>query len=559
MENVGICPPMTIDGFLALSISVTKSLVDIHKKGGIHGFVNPKNINWEKGSLKTEMVDSKKNNKKLLMDPARLPYVSPEQTQRFDIQIDQRSDLYSLGIIFYELLVGETPFVSKDPLELIHSHLALDVLEPHICRKEIPKQISSIIMLLLEKDVNKRYQSSNKLQIDLEKCHHQWKEKGIIEEFELEKTIFSSNDWISKKIYGRDKELNNLIESFERISSGKRELFAISGSPGAGKTTLVHRFTNDSRTEPCLAIEGKFDQYHYNKPYSAWTQAFNKLVQLILMESQDRLSNWRTEIQKAVGRNGKVLTDVFQNLELIIGPQPDVIELSGVEAQNRFNSVIQKFVKAIASKELPLIIFLDDLQWIDSASISLLRSLVSDPDLNYVQYILSYRDNEVDASHPMILLLNNLKKETGLLRQQKVQNLLLADINSLLSDSLNSSLRDTLPLAEMVYSKTLGNPFFTHKLLQFLNEEKHLVLDDSKGVWDCDTETIKRLDVTDNVAAILSKRIRKYPAPTIETLKLAACIGNTFDLETLSILIKEPPEILEKNLKLALQDGIIIM
>ena len=312
MENAIENLPKTIDEFLDFAISVTKNLQAVHKKHGVHGFICPENLNWESGSFKTEMADTTQKNEEILTDPALLRYASPEHSKRNDLQIDYRADLYSLGTVFYELLVGEPPFVSKDPLELIHSHLARDIIEPHKRRKDIPKQISSIIMHLLEKEVENRYQFVNGLQRDLEKCLHQWEQKGNIEEFELGKSDFSGKVSISKKIYGREKELNRLLESLEKISNGGREFFALSGYSGVGKTSLVHEYQKDARTKPNLFIEGKFDQNQKSKPYVAWIKAFNKLVNHLLMESRELLVKRKTEIQKALGTNGKVLTDVFQ-------------------------------------------------------------------------------------------------------------------------------------------------------------------------------------------------------------------------------------------------------
>ena len=558
MEKIRDQLTMTFVEFLDFAISITNDLAETHKRGAHYGIICPESIDWERGRLKTEIPGLTQRDETLLSDATQLIYVSPEQTRPTHLKTDCRADLYSLGIIFYELLVGEPPFTSTDPLELIHSHLAREVIEPFKRRREIPKQISSVIMRLLEKEVKIRYQSAIGLQFDLEQCRQQWKDKGVIEEFALAKIDYGDRVSISKKFYGREKELSELIESFEKASAGRSEFFLLSGYSGVGKTALVHEFKKDTFSKPSLFIEGKFDQFQKNKPYLAWIQAFEELAKRLLMEDQDRLSAWKTEIQKAIGDNGKILTDVFPGLELIIGPQPNAIELSGTEAQNRFNTVVGKLVNVIADKELPLIIFLDDLQWIDSASISLLDFLVSGTELNHVLIIGSYRDNEVVGDHLLIPFLMNLKKETGLLKENRLQNLSKHDINSWLSDSLSSSVSDIIQLSELLYSKTLGNPFFTLQLLQFINEERLLTQDASTGILNYDMESIEAIGVTQNVADFLSKSIRRYPESNVETLKLAACLGKKFDINGMCLMAKEAPETIEKKLDKALQDGILI-
>jgi len=410
---------------------------------------------------------------------------------------------------------------------------------------------------LLEKNTDDRYQSAYGLQHDLERCARQWKQKGSIKQFELGKSDLTGIFRIPQKLYGRENELKTLLDSFERISTGGTELFMVAGYSGVGKSALVHEVQKPITAKRGFFIEGKFDQYKRNIPYFAWRQAFSALVNHLLMESDDRLADWKTRILEAVGPNGKVLTDVIQNLELVIGPQPDIPGLGGTEAQNRFNSVFQSFVKTVADKEHPLVIFLDDLHWIDSASLKLLQVLVTDPDLSHVQYIGAYRDNEVDAAHPLIVFLESLKEEQTVLKQITLQNLLQEDVNALIADMLQSSREDTHPLAELIYSKTNGNAFFTHQILRTLNDENLLTFDATAGHWHWDMETLRALDIAENVVELLSSSMRKHPVATQEVLKLAACMGNLFDLDTLSLITRKKRNDVENNLKLALREGII--
>ncbi len=361
LKNFMVSIPMPIKEFLDFAISVSTTLVDIYKNERIHGAICMENIIWDPENLKAELAEPVDSDEKQLFSAVRLPYISPEQTGRMNRRVDYRTDLYSLGVVLYEMLVGEPPFAADDPLEMIHIHIAGTPPAPHTRRAEIPKQISVIIMRLLEKDADERYQSAYGLKHDLERCTRQWKQNNSIKRFELGKSDLTGIFRIPQKLYGRENELKLLLDSFESISTGGTELFMVAGYSGVGKSALVHEVQKPITEKRGFFIEGKFDQYQRKIPYFAWRQAFSALVNQLLMESDDRLVNWKMRILEAVGPNGKVLTDIIRNLELIIGLQPDVPVLGGAEAQNRFNSVFQKFVNAVADKEHPLVIFLDDL------------------------------------------------------------------------------------------------------------------------------------------------------------------------------------------------------
>ena len=551
---------MSLQQFLDFGISISGRLNDIHQKDLIHADIRPGNIGWDSNAEVCEFAEPADIEAQLpLFDRARLPYISPEQTGRMNRRVDYRTDLYSLGVVLYQMLVGKPPFVADDPLEMIHIHIASMPPTPHTRRAEVPEQISAIIMRLLQKNADDRYQSAFGLQHDLEQCARQWKKNGSIKPFELGKSDLIGIFQIPQKLYSRENELKTLLDSFERISTGGTELFMVSGYSGVGKSALVHEIQKPITMKRGFFIEGKFDQYQRNIPYFAWQQAFSTLVNHLLMESDDRLAEWKTRILEAVGPNGKVLTDIIQNLELVIGHQPEVPALGGMEAQNRFNSVFQNFVKTVADKEHPLVIFLDDLHWVDSASIKLLQVLVTDPDLSYVLYICAYRDNEVDAAHPLIVFLDSLKEDQDILKQITLQNLLEEDVNALIADTLQLSREDTHPIAELINSKTAGNAFFTHQILRTLNDENLLTFDATAGRWHWAMETMKALDITENVVELLSGRMRKHPGATQEVLKLAACIGNVFDPDTLCLVARKKRNDVEGNLKVALQEGVIFL
>ena len=325
----------------------------------------------------------------------------------------------------------------------------------------------------------------------------------------------------------------------------------VAGYSGTGKTALVHEIYKPITAKRGHFIEGKFDQYQRNIPYFAWGQAFYSLINSLLMENKAQLEIWKTRILKAVGINGKIITDLIPNLERIIGPQPNVPDLGGAEAQNRFSYVFQNFIQAMALKEHPMVIFLDDLQWIDAASQNLLKVLLTDPELKNVLFIGAYRENEVDATHPLMMCMNELEKNEVRLGRVEVRNLSESDVHALIADTLSCHPQESKSLARLIYSKTGGNAFFVHQMLHLLNEEKLLTFDLARQKWQWDMATLQRMKITDNVVELLSNNVRKLPMATQEALKLTACIGNKFDRKTLAIISQESEEFTRANLQIA--------
>ncbi|TGM12192.1 GAF domain-containing protein [Leptospira selangorensis] len=545
--------PMTLSDFFPISIQLAERLSEIHSKKIIHKDLKPENIIFNRDEKQIRIIDfgiSTKLNKEETSWSApnilegSIHYVSPEQTGRMNRSVDYRSDFYSLGITYYEMLLGKLPFDGDDLLQLVHAHLAKIPTSPKEARSEIPTVLSEIVMKLLAKNAEDRYQTARGLQGDLEKAYALWKEKTDFPSFPLAQTDFSTEFKIPQKLYGRDEYIKTLLDEFKSVATnGRSRMVLIGGYSGVGKSSLVKEINKPLTESKGYFISGKFDQYNRNLPFSAIIQVFSSLVELILTESPERIEAWKSKIKKAIGANGKVVTDVIPELEIIIGKQDPVSELGPQENANRFYIVFQNFIKVFANPEHPLAVFLDDMQWADTASLELLKNLMEDVTVNHLFIILAYRDNEVDSSHPFQVLLDTLEKEGLDPYKIVLQPLALKDVRQLLSDSLYISDDKTVELAEIVHSKTGGNPFFIGELLKQLAKEDSVYFDQGsgkpgEGIWKWDIAKIRNTKISDNVVELLVNRIRKLSPKIQETLELAACIGSSFDLALLTRILE---------------------
>ncbi|MEW5802010.1 MAG: AAA family ATPase [bacterium] len=554
---------------LKAAVTLADILSGIHQKKIIHQNLTSTNILIENTTGRVRIIDFGLAIRLIrgtpVLSTAPLPegtlaYISPEQTGRMNRQVDERSDLYSLGAVLYELFAEQLPFASTDPLELVHSHMAKVPQNAHVVRPDLPAVLSEIIDRLLSKNAEDRYQSAFGLKRDLERCLNRLNQKGEIPGFAIGQDDISTRFEIPQKLYGREKEIALLLDAFERIAEGKKELLLVAGYAGVGKSSLVHEVHKSLTARQAFFVEGKFEQYRHNIPYSAWVQALTGLVNQILAMNESQLAFFRTRIQKSAGTNGKVLTDIIPNLELVIGRQPDVPELGGQEAQNRFNYVFLNFIKAIAGKEHPLVIFLDDLQWIDDASLRLLMLLLTDPDLMHFLVIGAYRDNEVDAGHPLAMSIEDLQREGIALRLITLNPLDVEHITQFMADTVRSD-PDRGPvrqLAELMVCKTGGNPFFVNQFLNTIYRWDLLTFDVQQRRWTWDLARIENMGITDNIVDLMTRKLKKMPEATQKALRLAACIGNRFDLNTLSIIHEKPPRETFLDLFPAAQEGLII-
>lgn len=556
---------LAVRSFLKIARILASHLSSIHAAGIIHKDIKPQNILVNPDTNVVKLIDfgiSSKLNVKTqhLGNPevleGTLAYVSPEQTGRMNRVVDYRTDLYSLGVTFYEVLTGRLPFENRDPMELVHSHIARMPESVHRVNSKVPEVLSDIVERLMAKNAEERYQSALGLKHDLEQCL-QLLADGQIEKFELGSKDFSGVFQISQKLYGREEQLTTLLNSFDRASAGACEMMLVSGVPGVGKSALVNEVHKPITAKRGNFIAGKYDQFQRNIPYYAIQQAFEDLTQLLLTESAEQLEKWKQRILDAVGENGSVLISIIPGLENVIGAQPPVPELGAQEAQNRFNQVFQNFVRAIAQPEHPLVVFIDDLQWADSASLGLIKTLMTDPDSSYFLLIGAYRDNEVDASHPFVLTTKEIEKAQVPVHDIVLQNLTMTDVSQLVADALLVETGAIAELTGLVYNKTSGNAFFTTELLKDLYENGHLRFDFSQG-WVWDVAHIGNLSITDNVVELMTQKLSRLGQATQDVIKLASCIGNKFDLNILSIIHEKDARETLEDLWPAVEESMIL-
>jgi len=575
---------LELSKFLEIAIQLTSTITALHQNQIIHKDIKPHNILINPKTGQVKLIDfsiasllSRENqtisNPNLL--EGTLSYMSPEQTGRMNRSIDYRTDFYSLGVTFYEILTEQLPYQANDALELVHCHIAKTPVPPREINSEISQAVSDIVMKLLAKTAEDRYQSAFGLKADLEICLNMLQKSGEISHFLVGQLDSYSQFLIPQKLYGREQEVATLMDAFERVSNpnqqeetsltqgklGGSEMMLVSGYSGIGKSSLVNEIHKPIVRQRGYFISGKFDQFKRNIPYASLIQAFQELIGQLLAESTEKIEIWQAKILEALGSNGQVIIDVIPEVEKIIGSQPAIPQLGPTESQNRFNRVFQQFIHVFTTKEHPLVIFLDDLQWADLASLKLIQRLMTDPDSQYLLLIGAYRDNEVSATHPLMLTLEEIQQTDAIVNNIVLQPLDITHITQLLNDTLHSHTKNTKPLAELLFSKTQGNPFFLTQLLKYLYQENLLSFNFSTlghGVgWQWDIEILQRIDITDNVIELMVSQIQKLSPTTQNILKLASYIGDKFTLDVLSIVHEKSLSETATDLWESLQAGLI--
>ncbi|WP_138497694.1 AAA family ATPase [Nostoc sp. PA-18-2419] len=555
---------LSLNNFLSVAISLCNILDILYHHRIIHKDIKPANILINPESKQVKLIDFSiasllPRETQTLISPnvleGTLAYISPEQTGRMNRGIDYRTDFYSLGVTFYELLTGQLPFESKEPLELVHCHIAKHPKE--IKSEEIPQVLSDIVMKLIAKNAEDRYQSALGLKFDLENCLAQLEETGEIKDFRIAQRDVYDRFIIPEKLYGREGEIETLLKAFDRITNNQTELMLIAGFSGIGKTAVVNEIYKPIVRQRAYFIKGKFDQFNRNIPFSAFVQAFRDLMRQLLTESDAQLSTWKNKILQALGENGQVILEVIPELEKIIGKQPRATKVTPSAAQNRFNLLFQNFIQIFTTKEHPLVIFLDDLQWADSASFKLIQLLMQS-ESGYLLLIGAYRDHEVSTTHPLMLTLADIYKTNAKIHNITLAPLSQASLNLLVGDTLNCSGKIAQPLTELISLKTQGNPFFVTQFLKALYEDKLITFNFDQRHWQCDIAAVKALALTDDVVKFVGLQLQKLPAATQNVLKLAASIGNSFDLLTLAIISQKSAADTAASLWKALEEGLIL-
>ncbi len=554
------------DECLHIAVKVANALAALHGRQIVHNNINPGNILWNRGSREVRLIGlahasvqpTGQGGQTSPETTERIwTYVSPEQTGRINRSPDHRSDLYSLGVCLYELISGRPPFTSEDPLELIHAHIAKLPEPPHTLAPEIPPALSAVIMKLLAKSPEERYQSVHGLGHDLEICLQHLQAEPDTLSFTPGEADFSGHFAIPGKLYGREGEIRLLLDAFDRVVRGSGELMMIGGYAGVGKTTLVQEFRRSVVERQGYFAAGKFDPLNRSTPYHAFLHAFKQLVRQLLSQSESQIREWRHRLLDSLSPNAQVVVAVIPEVELIIGPQPAIPELPPQESQNRFDRVFQQFIRVFTTADHPLTLFLDDLQWADAASLRLLELFMCNGDTRHLLMLGTYRDNEVDAAHPLQLTLNQIRKSQSTLTEITLQPLALKDAQALMADTFRTDTDKVESLAGICMEKTLGNPFFLTQLLQSLHGSGCITFDPEQGQWDWDLPRIAGAKIADSVVDLMVERIHRLPEATQTALRLAAGIGVQFELKTLAIVYERPMSRCLEVLSSAVRSGLI--
>jgi len=533
---------LTLVRFLEIAINIADILSRIHAKNIMHKDINPHNILINKETEEIRVIDfgictRLSVERTSALNPnvleGTLKYMSPEQTGRMNRSMDYRTDLYSLGITFYEMLTGELPFNSDDAMELVHCHIARSIAAPVEINPAIPKMLSDIVQKLTAKIAEDRYQSAAGLKYDLEICLDCLAEKKAIPHFKLGKKDVNARFRIPERLYGRDEQIALLMNAYDEIENGKCKLMLMSGPSGIGKTALINEIHKPTIRKRGYFISGKCDQFKRNIPFNVFSLAFADIVKYLVSEPQNNLWKIKNELSDALGLNIPVLLELIPEFEHIIGKQNKVQELNPVEAQNRFFFTLREFIKVFATKEHPLSIFLDDLQWADDSSLLLIKDLIT-KDIPYLFIIGTYRNNEVPEGHPLALAVEEIKKA------KKIDGITLEaldekSVNALVADTLHSTPKETLDLASIIFKRTAGNPFYINELLRTIYKEGFIWFDHINSAWSWDINKMSGINISGNVVEILTQRLKELPDECLDLLKIAACIGNSFDLKTLAL------------------------
>jgi predicted ATPase/class 3 adenylate cyclase len=567
LEELATESPLDIETVLTTGAGIAEAVSALHKERLIHCNLNPNTI-WFKGdSGDTLISDFSCARHSSQGVTTRLPpsdelvdirYISPEQTGRLQRSVDQRTDLYSLGVVLFRLLTGKEPFADKDPLHIIDGHLARQPTFPPKLVGRLPAGLCKVVLKALAKSPEDRYQSAAGLVADLLECHARWRSTGEVEEFEPGRHDIKGVLRISRRLYGRDRDTATLLDKARAVQRGRPAILLVNGAPGVGKSSLLGQLEGFVRNGNGRFVSGKFDQYKRNVPYLSLIQAFQQLISQLLSETRAQVDEWRLRLLAALGNNAQVVIDVIPELELITGPQPGVPALPPVQARNRFNRVFASLIQTFAPRDQLLCVIMDDLQWSDAASLGLLSHILTDPDTRNILFVGAYRDNEVGPTHPLEMTVQTLMQSSVDVRILHLNELKEPDVLQLVRDTFSASTSEVCDLARVLHARTGGNPLYATQLLHFLYDEGLIAFDYRSGKWVSDLSRIRQEGVTQDVLDLLNLRFAALNEDTRAMLAIAACVGSSFDLEKLAIAAARPLSEVLQSVTIAVDQGLLV-
>jgi PAS domain S-box-containing protein len=559
--------PLEVSHFLRIAIPLAGALRRVHERGLIHKDIKPANILVNEASggvwLTGFGIASRLPREHQAPAPPEviagtLAYMAPEQTGRMNRSVDSRSDLYAMGVTFYEMLTGQLPFAATDPMGWVHCHIARQPVPPDERVATVPEALSAIVMKLLAKTADERYQTAAGVEADLRRCLAEWESHGRIDSFSPGASDLSDRLLIPEKLYGREREIEALIAAFNRVmADGTSEFVLVSGYSGIGKSSVVNELHKVLAPPRGLFASGKFDQYKRDIPYATLGQAFRSLIHSLLTQSEEALGRWRDSLIDALGPNGQLMVNLVPELELVIGKQPPVAELPPQDAQNRFQMVLRRFLGVFARKEHPLALFLDDLQWLDAATLDLLGHLATHSEVRHLLLVGAYRDNEVGPAHPLRRTLEAIRAVDPRVHEIVLAPLELDDVSRLIADALHCEPERARPLAELIQEKTGSNPFFAIQFFTALAEEELLAFDPVAAAWQWNIESILAKSYTDNVLDLMAAKLKRLSSATQETLKHLACLGSVADIATLALVYGTTEQATDAALWEAVHAGLV--
>jgi predicted ATPase len=556
--DLSLGAPMEVGSFLRLAIAIAEALGNVHAAGLLHKDIKPANFLVDSATGAVRLtgfgIASRLPRERQPPEPPEviagtLAYMAPEQTGRMNRSIDSRSDLYACGVTFYQMLTGSLPFAAGDPMEWIHCHIARQATPPSERSKTISPPLSAIVMKLLAKTADERYQTAAGIAADLRHCQAEWAARGSIEPFALGARDASDRLIIPEALHGRQPEIDRLLAAFGRVvAGGPTEFVLVSGYSGIGKSSVVNELHKALVPPRGLFASGKFDQYKRDIPYATLAQAFQSLVRPLLGKSEAELDRWRDALREALGQNAQLIVHLVPELEFVIGKQPPVPDLPPLDTKTRFQTVFRRFVNVFGSEKHPLALFLDDLQWLDAATLDLIEHLVTHPEVRHLLLVGAYRDNEVSPSHPLMRVLDNLRETQASVEEIWLAPLAREDLGRLIADTLGCDLGRADPLARLVYEKTGGNPFFAIQFISALAEEGLLRFDRDTAAWRCELDRVHARGYSDNVVDLMVGKLTRLPVETQAALQQLACFGNIAELTVFSIVLGKSNDEARSNL-----------